>query len=151
LNPKEWQFPDLKYGDDLATEHEKYLANYYSNNNNNSSMVFVYNYPKDIKPFYMKLNEDGLTVNNFDLLAGRVGEIAGGSQREDNIDKLQQSMQNKNMNMYQYQWYIDLRRYGSIPHSGYGVGFERLLCFITGMDNIKDVIPFPRYRGHIEF
>ncbi len=127
-----------KWGGDLQTEHEKYLANYFG------VPVFVTDYPKDIKAFYMKQNPDGKTVRAVDLLVPNVGEIVGGSQREDNYQLLLDEMKKRNMLVEDYSWYLDLRRYGSAVHSGFGLGFERAIQFITGMANIRDVIPYPR-------
>lgn len=135
---KKFEFP-VKWGIDLQSEHERYLAEEYF-----KKPVFVTDYPKDIKAFYMKLNEDGKTVRAMDLLAPGIGEIIGGSQREDNYDLLVKRMDELSLDKEAYSFYLDLRRYGSFPHSGYGLGFERMLMYITGMQNIRDVIPFPR-------
>jgi asparaginyl-tRNA synthetase len=142
-----------KWGADLQTEHERYLAEKHF-----QRPVFVYNYPASIKAFYMRLNDvdpeaaDGRqTVAAFDLLVPGIGELIGGSQREERYDVLRARMQELNLNADQYWWYLDLRRYGTVPHAGYGLGFERFVQFCTGMDNIRDVIPFPRYPGHCEF
>ena len=113
--------------------------------------VVVKNYPKDIKAFYMKLNEDGKTVAAMDVLAPGIGEIIGGSQREDDIEKLDKRMAELNLDPKNYWWYRDLRRYGSVPHSGFGLGFERLVVYVTGMGNVRDVIPFPRTPRNAEF
>ncbi len=104
----------------------------------------VYNYPKEIKAFYMKLNDDNKTVKAVDVLVPGLGEIIGGSEREENYDKLLAACESRNMDMKNYQWYLDLRRFGTVPHSGFGLGFERLLRYVTGMANIRDVIPYPR-------
>ena len=113
--------------------------------------MVVKNYPKDIKAFYMKLNEDGKTVAAMDVLAPGIGEIIGGSQREDDIEKLDKRMAELNLDPKNYWWYRDLRRYGSVPHSGFGLGFERLVVYVTGMGNVRDVIPFPRTPRNAEF
>ena len=104
----------------------------------------VFNYPKEIKSFYMKQNDDGKTVKAVDVLVPGIGELIGGSEREENYDKLLAACKERNMDMSNYEWYLDLRRFGSVPHSGFGLGFERLMRYVTGMDNIRDVIPYPR-------
>lgn len=129
----------VKWGNDLQTEHEKYLTEKVF-----KAPVFVIDYPKDIKAFYMKINEDKKTVAAMDLLMPAVGELLGGSQREDNYEILKQRMIELNMKVEDYDWYLDLRKYGSCVHSGFGVGFERLVMYLTGMQNIRDVLPFPR-------
>ena len=136
-------FPDLKWGDDLNSDQEKLLAS--------KIPVFVYDYPREIKSFYMKDNEDGKTVGATDLLVPGIGELIGGSVREDDYDKLLSKMQEYKMDIETYQWYLDLRKYGSIPHGGFGLGFERLLLLVTGMTNIRDVIPFPRAPGGLMY
>ena len=136
----------VSWGVDLQTEHERYLSEKVF-----KKPVFVTDYPKEIKAFYMKLNEDGKTVAASDLLAPGIGEIIGGSQREDNLKILQDKIKELNMDENDYWWYLDLRKYGSVPHSGYGLGFERLIMYITGMQNIRDVIPFPRTPKNCEF
>jgi asparaginyl-tRNA synthetase len=113
--------------------------------------ITVFNYPKEIKPFYMRLNDDGKTVTAMDLLVPGIGEIVGGSQREERLDMLAENMRRHNMDPADYEWYLDLRRYGTAPHSGFGLGFERMLMFITGVPNIRDVIPFARTPGSAEF
>lgn len=133
-------------GIDLQTEHERYLSEKIFN-----GPVFITDYPKDIKAFYMKLNEDGKTVRAMDMLVPGIGELIGGSQREDDFEKLEKRMQDMHLNTEDYSWYLDLRRYGSVPHAGFGVGFERLVMYITGMENIRDVIPFPRTPKNCEF
>ena len=134
---REWEFkPD--YGEDLAKEHEKYITEYFN------GPVFVKNWPKDIKSYYMKLNPDGKTVAAVDLEVPGAGEIMGGSQREENYDKLLARMKELNMPLDSYDWYLDLRKYGSARHAGFGLGFERCVMYLTGMSNIRDVIPFPR-------
>lgn len=127
------------WGCDLQTEHERYLTEQIY-----KCPVMVYNYPKEIKAFYMKLNDDGKTVKAVDVLVPGLGEIIGGSEREENYDKLMEACNVRNMDMSNYEWYLDLRRFGSVPHSGFGLGFERLLRYVTGMANIRDVIPYPR-------
>ncbi len=136
-------FPDLKWGDDLNSDQEKLLAS--------KIPVFVYDYPREIKSFYMKDNADGKTVGATDLLVPGIGELIGGSVREDDYDKLLNKMQEYKMDIETYQWYLDLRKYGSIPHGGFGLGFERLLLLVTGMANIRDVIPFPRAPGSLMY
>jgi asparaginyl-tRNA synthetase len=147
-DPSKWQFPDVEFGTDLATEHERWLAEQKFN-----SAVFVYNYPKAIKAFYMRDNDDdgGETVNAMDLLVPGVGELVGGSQREERLDMLIAKMQAVDLNPDDYWWYLDLRRYGSVPHAGYGLGFERLVTYVCGMENIREAIAFPRYPGSAEF
>ena len=135
----------VKWGSDLQTEHERYLTEEIY-----KCPVFVTDYPKDIKSLYMKLNEDGKTVAAVDCLVPGIGEIIGGSQREDDLDKLTKRMQELNMNMEDYQFYLDLRKYGSTRHGGFGLGFERAVMYITGMSNIRDVLPFPRTVGNCE-
>ncbi|MBF1205139.1 MAG: asparagine--tRNA ligase, partial [Fusobacterium periodonticum] len=142
---KKFEFP-VKWGIDLQSEHERYLAEEYF-----KKPVFVTDYPKDIKAFYMKLNDDNKTVRAMDLLAPGIGEIIGGSQREDNYDLLVKRMDELGLNKEDYEFYLDLRRFGSFPHSGYGLGFERMMMYLTGMQNIRDVIPFPRTPNNAEF
>ena len=113
--------------------------------------VILYDYPRGIKAFYMRLNDDGKTVRAMDVLVPRVGEIIGGSQREERLDVLETRMKEQNLNPEAYWWYLDLRRYGTVPHSGFGLGLERTVQFVTGMANIRDVIPFPRTPGSAEF
>ena len=139
---KEFVYP-VEWGIDLATEHERYLAEEVF-----KKPVIVYNYPKDIKAFYMRLNDDGKTVAAMDVLVPGVGELIGGSQREERIDKMEERMKETGLEPAEYEWYMDLRRYGSVVHSGFGLGFERLILFCTGMDNIRDVIPYPRWPGN---
>ncbi len=136
----------VEWGADLQTEHERYLAETVF-----KKPVFVTDYPKAIKSFYMKQNPDGKTVAAADLLVPGVGELIGGSQREENYDKLVERMKELNMNIDDYWWYLELRKYGGVNHAGYGLGFERLLMYITGINNIRDVIPFPRTVGMAEF
>ena len=127
------------WGCDIATEHERYLTEKIY-----KRPVMVYNYPKEIKSFYMKQNDDGKTVKAVDVLVPGIGEIIGGSEREENYDKLLKACEERNMDMSNYEWYLDLRRFGTVPHSGFGLGFERLIRYVTGMENIRDVIPYPR-------
>lgn len=136
----------VEWGMDLKTEHERYLAEQIF-----KRPVFVTDYPKDIKAFYMKLNDDNKTVRAVDLLAPGIGEIVGGSQREENYEKLMEVINEKGLKFDEYSWYLDLRKYGSVPHSGYGLGFERMLMYITGMANIRDVLPFPRTTNSLEY
>lgn len=136
-----FEFP-VKWGIDLQAEHEKYLTEHLG------GPVFVINYPKEIKAFYMKANEDGRTVRAMDMLVPRLGELVGGSEREDRHDVLVGRIKDANLPLEHYDWYLDLRKYGSVPHSGFGLGFERLLMYVTGISNIRDVIPYPRYPGH---
>lgn len=127
------------WGCDIATEHERYLTEKIF-----GCPVMVYNYPKEIKSFYMKQNDDGKTVKAVDVLVPGIGELIGGSEREENYEKLLAACKERNMDMSNYQWYLDLRRFGTVPHSGFGLGFERLIRYVTGMENIRDVIPYPR-------
>lgn len=140
-----FDFP-VKWGMDLQTEHERFLAEQYF-----KRPTIVTDYPKDIKSFYMKLNEDGKTVRAMDVLVPGVGELIGGSQREDSYEKLTKRMADLKMDPTNYWWYLDLRKYGSVPHSGFGLGFERAVMYISGMSNIRDVIPFPRTPKNAEF
>ncbi len=140
---QKFEFP-VSWGMDLQAEHERYLTEQYA-----QKPVFVINYPASIKAFYMRMNDDEQkTVAAMDLLVPRLGELIGGSQREERADRLQARMVEMGISPEEYQWYLDLRRFGSVPHSGFGLGFERLLMYFTGMQNIRDVIPFPRYPGH---
>ena len=127
------------WGCDIATEHERYLTEKVF-----KGPVMVYNYPKEIKAFYMKLNEDGKTVKAVDVLVPGIGELIGGSEREENYEVLYNRIESLGLNPKDYDWYLDLRRFGTVPHSGFGLGFERLIRYVTGMENIRDVIPFPR-------
>jgi asparaginyl-tRNA synthetase len=140
-----FEFP-VHWGADLQAEHERYLTERKFN-----CPVIVYDYPATIKPFYMRLNDDGRTVRAMDILVPKVGEIIGGSQREERLDVLEARMRQQNLNPEDYWWYLDLRRYGTVPHAGFGLGLERALQFISGMANIRDVIPFPRTPGSAEF
>ncbi|MFL5242233.1 MAG: asparagine--tRNA ligase [Gemmataceae bacterium] len=140
-----FEFP-VAWGKDLQAEHERYLTE-----QTFKKPVILYNYPSTIKPFYMRVNDDGKTVRAMDVLVPRVGEIIGGSQREERLDVLERRMKEQGLNPEAYWWYLDLRRYGTVPHSGFGLGLERTVQFVTGMANIRDVIPFPRTPGNAEF
>ena len=142
---KKFQF-DVKWGIDLQSEHERYLVEKHF-----KKPVIVTGYPKEIKAFYMRQNDDGKTVAAMDILAPGIGEIVGGSQREERLDRLEQRMEEMNIPIDQLWWYLDTRRYGSVPHAGFGLGFERMVQFVTGMTNIRDVIAFPRTPGNAEF
>lgn len=142
---RNFEFP-VVFGADLQSEHERYLAE-----ERFRRPVIVYDYPKDIKAFYMRLNDDGETVAAMDVLVPRIGELIGGSQREDRLDVLVRRIEDMGRNPEDYWWYLDLRRYGSAPHAGFGMGFERLLMLLTGITNIRDVLPFPRTPGNLEF
>ncbi|MBW3570292.1 MAG: asparagine--tRNA ligase [Gemmatimonadetes bacterium] len=142
---KKFEFP-VSWGVDLSTEHERYLTEQLV-----GGPVVVLNYPKDIKSFYMRLNDDGRTVTAMDVLAPGVGEIIGGSQREERLDVMDQRMQEMGLDPASYWWYRDLRRYGTVPHAGFGLGFERMIMYATGMANIRDVIPYPRTPGSADF
>lgn len=137
---------DVEWGMDLGSEHERFLAEKHFN-----APLALTNYPKDIKSFYMRQNDDGKTVAAFDVLAPGIGEIIGGSQREERLDVLLEKMAEKGLNPEDYKWYLDLRRYGTVPHAGYGLGFERLISYITGVANVRDTIPFPRTPNNISF
>ena len=141
---REFQYP-VYWGCDLQTEHERYLCEEVYN-----SPVFVTDYPAAIKSFYMRLNDDGKTVAAADLLVPGVGEIIGGSQREERYDVLRRKIEDLGMDMRYYEWYLDLRKYGGVKHAGFGMGFERILMYVTGMQNIRDVLPFPRTTGSME-
>ena len=143
--PVDWEFPP-SWGGDLQAEHERYLTEEVV-----GGAVVVTDYPRDIKSFYMKQNDDGKTVRAMDVLVPRLGEIIGGSQREDRFDRLENRIREMGMDTDEYGWYLDLRRYGSVPHAGFGLGFERLAQYVTGMQNIRDVIPFPRAPKTIAF
>ena len=140
-----FEFP-VEWGSDIQTEHERYLSEVVF-----GKPVFVTDYPKEIKAFYMKQNDDGKTVAATDLLVPGIGELIGGSQREDDIEKLKTRMKELGLKEEDYWWYLDLRRYGSAPHAGFGLGFERMMMYLTGMANIRDVIPFPRTPKNCEF
>ncbi|PYL82790.1 MAG: asparagine--tRNA ligase [Verrucomicrobia bacterium] len=142
---EKFEFP-IDYGLNLQSEHERWLTEKHF-----KCPVTVFNFPKEIKPFYMRLNDDGKTVAAMDLLVPGIGEIVGGSQREERLDVLEENMRRHKMDPADYKWYLDLRRYGTAPHSGFGLGFERMLMFITGVANIRDVLPFARTPGSAEF
>lgn len=142
---KKFDFP-VEWGIDLQTEHERYLAEEVV-----KGPVFLINYPKDIKAFYMRLNEDNKTVAAMDLLVPGIGEIIGGSQREERLDYLEKRMDEMGLKKEDYEWYLDLRKYGSVKHAGFGLGFERLIMYLSGMANIRDTIPFPRTPKNAEF
>ncbi len=142
---KKFEFP-VSFGTDLQTEHERYLAEEHFKH-----PVIVYDYPKEIKAFYMRLNDDNTTVAAMDVLVPRIGELIGGSQREDRLDVLEKRILEMGQDLTDFWWYLDLRRFGTVPHAGFGLGFERLLMMLTGISNIRDVIPFPRTPGNLEF
>ncbi len=142
---KTFEFP-VKWGVDLQSEHERYITEEVY-----KKPVIITDYPKEIKSFYMKLNDDGKTVRAMDILVPRLGEIIGGSEREADYATLKARMEEMKLNPEEYWWYLDLRRFGTVPHAGFGLGFERLIQFITGMQNIRDVIPFPRCVNTLEF
>jgi asparaginyl-tRNA synthetase len=142
---EKFEFP-IGYGLNLQSEHERWLTEKHF-----KAPVTIFNYPKEIKPFYMRLNDDGKTVTAMDLLVPGIGEIVGGSQREERLEVLKENMRRHKMEPADYKWYLDLRRYGSVPHAGFGLGFERMLMFVTGVSNIRDVIPFARTPGSAEF
>ena len=144
-NGKKFEFP-CTWGDDLASEHERYLVEEHFN-----KPVIMSDYPKDIKAFYMKINEDDKTVQGTDVLFPQIGEIIGGSVREESLDKLDAEIERRDIPMKDMWWYLDTRRFGAAPHAGFGLGFERLMLFVTGMQNIRDVIPFPRTPKTAEF
>lgn len=143
--PKKFEYP-VSWGCDLQSEHERYLTEEHF-----KKPTIVTGYPKEIKAFYMRQNEDGKTVAAMDILVPGIGELVGGSQREERLDILEKRLEEFKLNKQDYWWYLELRKYGSVPHAGFGVGFERLVLFATGMENIRDVIPFPRYPGHADF
>ncbi|CAL5197982.1 unnamed protein product [Lathyrus oleraceus] len=143
---KKFEFP-VKWGCDLQSEHERYITEEAFG----GCPVIIRDYPKDIKAFYMRQNDDGKTVAAMDMLVPKIGELIGGSQREERLEHLEARLDDLKLNKDAYWWYLDLRRYGSVPHAGFGLGFERLVQFATGMDNIRDVIPFPRTPGSAEF
>ena len=139
-----WEFePD--YDGDIAKEHEKYITEYFN------GPVFITDWPKDIKAYYMKVNEDNKTVAAVDLVVPGAGELMGGSQREEILEKLEERMQEMGVDKTNIEWYLDTRRYGGCVHSGFGMGFERLIMYLTGVENIRDVIPFPRTPKNCEF
>jgi asparaginyl-tRNA synthetase len=139
---EKFQFP-VEWGSDLQSEHERWLTEKVF-----LGPVILTDYPKDIKAFYMRLNKDGKTVRAMDVLVPHIGEIIGGAQREDRLDLLETRIREMGFNAESLRWYSDLRRFGGVPHAGFGLGFERLVQFVTGMGNIRDVIPFPRTPGH---
>ena len=141
----EFEFP-VNWGTDLQSEHERFLTEEHF-----KSPVILYDYPRSIKPFYMYCNDDQKTVRGMDVLVPKIGEIIGGSQREHRLEMLESRMSEQDLDANHYQWYIDLRRYGTVPHAGFGLGLERVVQFVTGMTNIRDVIPFPRTPGNCEF
>lgn len=142
---KTFEFP-VSWGLDLQSEHERYLAEEFF-----AKPVIITDYPKEIKAFYMKVNDDNKTVAAMDVLVPKIGEIIGGSQREDRLDVLEAKMREIGLPVEEYWWYLELRKYGTVPHAGFGAGFERLVQFVTGMENIRDVIPFPRHPGKADF
>ncbi|MBA2657134.1 MAG: asparagine--tRNA ligase [Tatlockia sp.] len=142
---RQFEFP-VSWGLDLQSEHERYLAEELC-----KKPVIITDYPKDIKGFYMRLNDDGRTVAAMDVLAPGIGEIIGGSAREERLEILDKRLDESNLNKDSYQWYRDLRRYGTVPHAGFGLGFERLISYVTGINNVRDVIPFPRTAGHADY
>jgi asparaginyl-tRNA synthetase len=142
---KKFEFP-VEWGCDLQTEHEKYISGEVF-----GKPVFITDYPKDIKAFYMRMNDDNKTVAAMDLLVPSVGELVGGSQREERLDMLEKRLEEMELSKEDYWWYLELRKYGGTVHSGFGIGFERLIMFLTGMENIRDVIPFPRTPKNAEF
>lgn len=137
---------NIYWGMDMASEHERYLTEEVF-----KKPIIVYNYPAEIKSFYMRLNEDGKTVAAMDILVPKIGEIIGGSQREERFDVLIKKIEELKLDVSSYWWYLELRKYGSVPHCGFGLGFERLVMMATGLENIRDVIPYPRYPGHSEY
>ncbi len=144
-NNDNFEFP-VEWGSDLQTEHERYLTEVHC-----KSPVIVTDYPKEIKAFYMKLNDDNKTVRGMDVLVPRLGEIIGGSEREADLETLKTRMKELDLNEKDYWWYLDLRKYGTVPHAGFGLGFERIVQYVTGVQNIRDVIPYPRTVGNAEF
>lgn len=142
---RKFEFP-VKWGVDLQAEHERFLTEEHF-----KAPTILYDYPRTLKPFYMRVNDDGKTVRAMDILVPKVGEIIGGSQREERLDVLEQRMKEQGLVIADYAWYADLRRFGTVPHSGFGLGLERVIQFVTGMGNIRDVIPFPRTPGNAEF
>jgi asparaginyl-tRNA synthetase len=142
---QKFEFP-VAWGTDLQSEHERYLAEKHV-----GGPVILMNYPKEIKAFYMRLNDDGKTVAAMDVLAPGIGEIVGGSQREERLDVLDRRIAEAGLDPDAYAWYRDLRRYGTVPHAGFGLGFERTVAYVTGLSNVRDVIPFPRTPGHARY
>ncbi|MGB2279624.1 MAG: amino acid--tRNA ligase-related protein, partial [Flavobacteriales bacterium] len=143
---KKFKFPVDQWGVDLQSEHERYLVEKHF-----SSPVILFDYPANIKAFYMRMNEDGQTVRAMDILFPGIGEIVGGSQREERMEILKSRMEEMDVDQEELWWYLETRQFGSCPHSGFGLGFERLIMFVTGMKNVRDVIPFPRYPQNAEF
>ena len=142
---EKFEFP-VRWGIDLQSEHERYLTEKHA-----KKPVIVMNYPKDIKAFYMRVNDDGRTVAAMDVLAPGIGEIIGGSQREERLDVLDARMTERSIDKEHYGWYRDLRRYGTVPHAGFGLGFERTIAYVTGLANVRDAIPFPRTPGNARY
>ncbi len=142
---QKFEFP-VKWGMDLQSEHERWLTEAHA-----KKPVIVMNYPKGIKAFYMRLNDDGRTVAAMDVLAPGIGEIIGGSQREERLDVLDRRMDEVGIDKEHMSWYRDLRRYGTVPHAGFGLGFERTVAYVTGLANVRDVIPFPRTPGNAKY
>ena len=140
-----FEYP-VEYGQNLQSEHERYLTERHC-----QSPVTVYDYPREIKPFYMRLNDNQKTVAAMDVLVPGIGEVIGGSQREERLDQLRAHLRDQGLDEADYDWYVDLRRFGTVPHAGFGLGFERLLMFLTGVGNIRDVIPFARTPGNAAF
>ena len=143
---KKFQFPVEGWGTDLQSEHERYLVEKHF-----KKPVILIDYPKEIKSFYMRMNDDDKTVGAMDILFPGIGEIVGGSQREERLDVLTKRMDEMGVPVEEMDWFLDTRRFGTVPHSGFGLGFERLMLFVTGMGNIRDVIPFPRTPGSAEY
>jgi asparaginyl-tRNA synthetase len=142
---KKFEFP-VEWGVDLSSEHERYLAEEHV-----GAPIIMQNYPKDIKAFYMRINDDNKTVAAMDVLAPGIGEIIGGSQREERLDVFDRRLAEMGLDQEDYSWYRDLRRFGTVPHAGFGLGFERLVAYVTGMQNVRDVIPFPRTPGNAQY
>jgi asparaginyl-tRNA synthetase len=142
---QKFEYP-VKWGMDLQSEHERFLAEKHV-----GGPVILMNYPKEIKAFYMRLNDDGKTVAAMDVLAPGIGEIIGGSQREERLDVLDRRITESGLDLAAYSWYRDLRRYGTVPHAGFGLGFERTVAYVTGLSNVRDVIPFPRTPGSARY
>jgi asparaginyl-tRNA synthetase len=142
---KTFEYP-VEYGVNLQSEHERFLTEQHF-----KCPVTVFNYPREVKPFYMRLNDDAKTVTAMDILVPGIGEVIGGAQREERLEQLRENMRYHKLKEEDYWWYVDLRRYGTVPHAGFGVGFERLLMFLTGVGNIRDVIPFARTPGSADF
>jgi asparaginyl-tRNA synthetase len=143
---KKFKYPINEWGADLQSEHERFLVEKHF-----KCPVILFDYPANIKAFYMRLNEDGKTVRAMDVLFPGIGEMVGGSQREERLDVLKEKMAALDISEEELSWYLDTRKFGTCTHSGFGLGFERLVLFVTGMTNIRDVIPYPRFPGHAEF